>query len=144
MLGMLGAYGNEEDMAQAIRVLRSVKDSIINIYQLRTQKERKLLADMMKQTTWMDANEACAFGFVDGIMTNPTTGIENAAFIRTANLEEAKSKYDEWHGRRRPIMRKNASALAVQVPDVPVDENTDPEGTPVEQLIRQLDAIRNW
>ena len=105
---MLGAYGNEEDMAQAIRTLKSVKNSIVNIYQLRTKKDRKLLADMMKQTTWMDANEACAFGFVDGIMTNPTTGIENAAFIRTANLEEAKSKYDEWHGRHRPIVRTNA------------------------------------
>ena len=28
---MLGAYGNEEDMAQAIRTLKSVKNSIINI-----------------------------------------------------------------------------------------------------------------
>ena len=147
---MLGAYGNEEDMAQAIRTLKSVKNSIVNIYQLRTKKDRKLLADMMKQTTWMDANEACAFGFVDGIMTNPTTGIENAAFIRTANLEEAKSKYDEWHGRHRPIVRTNAevqnntSAPVALVSDVPTAEDTSTEGTPVEQLVRQLDAIRNW
>ena len=108
------------------------------------------MADMMKNTTWMDANEAFQLGFVDGIMTNPSSGIENAAFIRTANLEEAKAKYAEWHDRHRPIVRSNAEFQnRAEPPEEPaiepiIPEDIELEGVPVELLLRQLDAIRYW
>lgn len=147
---MLAAFGNEADLNDAINTLRSVKSSIINMYMTRAKGSRDELAEMMKNTTWMDANEAFAKGFVDGIMTNPTTGIENAAFIRTANLTEAQAKYTEWNERHRPIIRSNAEIQNRAEPEdepavePPVPEDFEPEGVPVEILLRQLDAIRYW
>ena len=147
---MLATYGNESDMQAAIDMLRSCKNSIINMYETRAKRTRDDLAEMMKNTTWMDANEAFQLGFVDGIMTNPSSGIENAAFIRTANLEEAKAKYAEWHDRHRPIVRSNAELQnRAEPPDEPVaespvPEDIEPDGVPVELLLRQLDAIRYW
>lgn len=148
---MLAAFGNEAALHDAIDTLRSVKNSIINTYQNRVkQMSRDEIADMMKNTTWMDANEAFANGFVDGIMTNPTIGIENAAFIRTANLAEAQAKFTEWNDRHRPIIRSNADiqnrADLADEPEAepPVSEDIEPEGVPVELLLRQLDAIRYW
>ena len=148
---MLAAFGNEADLHDAIDTLRSVKNSIINTYQNRAKRmSRDEIAAMMKNTTWMDANAALANGFVDGIMTNPTTGIENAAFIRTANLTEAQAKFVEWNERHRPIVRSNAEiqnrAESFDEPAVEqsAPEDTEPEGVPVERLLRQLDAIRNW
>ena len=147
---MLATYGNESDMQAAIDKLRSCKNSIINMYVTRAKRSRDDLAEMMKNTTWMDANEAFQLGFVDGIMTNPSSGIENAAFIRTANLEEAKTKYAEWHDRHRPIVRSNAELQNRAAPpeetaaEPPVSEDIEPEGVPVELLLRQLDAIRYW
>lgn len=147
---MLATYGNESAMEAAIDTLRACKNSILNMYMTRANGSRDELAEMMKNTTWMDANEAFANGFVDGIMTNPTTGIENAAFIRTANLAEAQAKFTEWNDRHRPIIRSNADiqnradppAEPAVEPHVP--EDIEPEGVPVELLLRQLDAIRYW
>lgn len=147
---MLAAFGNEAVLNDAINTLRSVKSSIINMYMTRAKGSRDELAEMMKNTTWMDANEAFARGFVDGIMTNPTTGIENAAFIRTANLTEAQAKYTEWNERHRPIIRSNAEIQNRAEPEdepavePPVPEDFELEGVPVEILLRQLDAIRYW
>lgn len=147
---MLATYGNESAMEAAIDTLRACKNSILNMYMTRANGSRDELAEMMKNTTWMDANEAFANGFVDGIMTNPTTGIENAAFIRTANLAEAQAKFTEWNDRHRPIIRSNADIQnRAEPPDepeaeTPVPEDIEPEGVPVELLLRQLDAIRYW
>ena len=147
---MLATYGNESTMEAAIDTLRACKNSILNMYMTRAKGSRDELAEMMKNTTWMDANEAFANGFVDGIMTNPTTGIENAAFIRTANLEEAQAKFTEWNDRHRPIIRSNADIQNRAEPqdepeaELPAPEDIEPEGVPVELLLRQLDAIRYW
>lgn len=147
---MLATYGNESAMEAAIDTLRACKNSILNMYMTRANGSRDELAEMMKNTTWMDANEAFANGFVDGIMTNPTTGIENAAFIRTANLEEAQAKFTEWNDRHRPIIRSNADIQnRAEHPDEPeaeppAPEDIEPDGVPVELLLRQLDAIRYW
>ena len=66
------AMGNTEDMQKAIDMLGSVKDSIINAYEIKTSLSRAKLSHLMDAETWMDANKAVELGFADEIMKRPT------------------------------------------------------------------------
>ena len=50
-------------------MLSSVKDSIINAYEIKTGLSRAKLSHLMDAETWMDANKAVELGFADGIMS---------------------------------------------------------------------------
>ncbi len=62
------AVGDEAELGRAIDMLASVKESIINAYELKTGLERKRLAKLMDAETWMDANAAMEMGFADRII----------------------------------------------------------------------------
>ena len=66
---MTAAFGNSEEMQKAIEMLSSVKDSIINAYEIKTGLSRAKLSHLMDAETWMDANKAVELGFADGIMS---------------------------------------------------------------------------
>lgn len=55
---MTVAMGNAADMEKAIEMLSSVKDSIINAYEIKTGLSRARLSHLMDAETWMDANKA--------------------------------------------------------------------------------------
>ncbi|MCQ2417837.1 MAG: Clp protease ClpP [Oscillospiraceae bacterium] len=62
------AMGDHTDMEKAIAMLDSVKESIINAYEIKTGISRKELSMMMDSETWMDANKAVELGFADGVL----------------------------------------------------------------------------
>jgi len=68
---MTVAYGNSAEMQKAIEMLGSVKDSIINAYEIKTGLSRAKLSHLMDAETWMDANKAVELGFADEIMKRP-------------------------------------------------------------------------
>ena len=77
------AFGNEADLMDAINMLRACKESIINVYQKRTHAGRDQIAKMMRDTTWMDAEAALAYGFIDRVTeSNPGCTIINSAAAR--------------------------------------------------------------
>ena len=65
---MTAAFGNSDEMQKAIEMLSSVKDSIINAYEIKTGLSRAKLSHLMDAETWMDANKAEELGFADEIM----------------------------------------------------------------------------
>ncbi len=65
---MTAAFGNSDEMQKAIEMLGSVKDSIINAYEIKTGLTRAKLSHLMDAETWMDANKAVELGFADEIM----------------------------------------------------------------------------
>ena len=65
---MTGAFGDSAEMQKAIEMLASVKDSIINAYEIKTNMSRAKLSHLMDAETWMDANKAMELGFADGIL----------------------------------------------------------------------------
>ena len=74
---MTVAMGDTSEMQKAIEMLASVKDSIINAYEIKTGLSRARLAHLMDAETWMDANKAVELGFADEIMTRtPTEDVE--------------------------------------------------------------------
>ena len=62
------AWGDTAEMRKAIEMLASVKDSIINAYEIKTGLSRAKLSHLMDAETWMDAHKAVEFGFADGIL----------------------------------------------------------------------------
>ena len=69
------AFGDHTEMQKAIEMLDSVKESIINAYELRTGMSRIKLSHLMDAETWMDATKAVELGFADDIMKR--AGTEN-------------------------------------------------------------------
>ena len=55
---MTVAMGDTAEMQKAIEMLGSVKDSIINAYEIKTGLSRAKLSHLMDAETWMDANKA--------------------------------------------------------------------------------------
>lgn len=70
---MTVAFGNSSEMQKAIEMLGSVKDSIINAYEIKTGLSRAKLSHLMDAETWMDANKAVELGFADEILSRETT-----------------------------------------------------------------------
>jgi ATP-dependent Clp protease protease subunit len=79
------AMGDKDDLAQAISMLDSVKDSILNAYVKKTGLSKNKLSKLMDDETWMDANKAVDLGFADRVMERPELYHE----------EEQKEKMEE-------------------------------------------------
>lgn len=63
------AFGDREDLAKAMDMLDSVKESIMNAYVVKTGLSRNKLSHLMDAETWMDAGKAIELGFADDVMT---------------------------------------------------------------------------
>ena len=65
---MTVAMGDTAEMQKAIEMLGSVKDSIINAYEIKTGLSRTRLSHLMDAETWMDAGKAVELGFADEVL----------------------------------------------------------------------------
>ena len=70
------AWGDAGEMERAIAMLETVKDSIINAYEIKSGLSRAKLSHLMDTETWMDANKAVELGFADGILSRIDAGDE--------------------------------------------------------------------
>ncbi len=63
------ASGNSDDLEKAVNALKSSDQSIINAYVSKTGLSEDEIFEMMKNETFMSANEAIEKGFADELMT---------------------------------------------------------------------------
>ena len=99
---IVGAIGNEADLMEAIGLLRACKDSIINVYATCTLAGRDQISQMMKETTWMDAEAALAYGFIDRIASPSAFGtVINCAVARHECAFSVPAPGDPDPGRHR-------------------------------------------
>ena len=95
----LVAAGNEADLMEAVNLLRSCKDSIINVYEKRCRIGREQIGAMMRETTWMDAETALQYGFVDQVAEKNNSGM----IFNRIDRNEAEKKVRAWLERRRNL-----------------------------------------
>mgnify|MGYP001638176634 CR=1 FL=1 len=149
---LISAWGNERDLEDAIRLLRACKESILNVYAKRCRKPREDVGAMMKATTWMDAGQALADGFIDGIV-DMGSGVINAAFCHEVNLGEAKAKVQVWMDRSQPqCIRRKSDATDKRAEEQPEYAESPVAGTmpsmsvhtgvPADQLRKRLELIK--
>ena len=72
------AFGNKDDMEQAIAVLEEVKESIINAYEMKTGLQRAHISRLMDEETWMNARKAIDLKFADGMIAGTSNTAGNA------------------------------------------------------------------
>ena len=124
------AIGNEADLMDAIKLLRACKDSIINVYAKRVMAGRDQIAEMMRDTTWMDAEAALAYGFVDRVASaNPASTVINCAIAR----DVAEKKVQLWIDRHRQLSnayRKKDQTKTVIPKEDKADEQQEQQPVP--------------
>ncbi len=62
------AYGKARDLRSATECLEQVDETIVNAYQEKTGHTREELHKLIDDETWMSANRAQEYGFVDNIL----------------------------------------------------------------------------
>jgi len=129
---MTVAYGNSGAMQQAIAMLGSVKDSIINAYAIKTGLSRAKLSHLMDAETWMDANKAVELGFADGVLSR--SGETEAMGIPNVSMLFSKATV------MNCLMDKIAAKCKIQ-PTPAVKESA---GRSVDALKAELKAIKNY
>ena len=125
---MTAAFGDCGEMQKAIEMLGSVKDSIINAYEIKTGLSRARLSHLMDAETWMDANKAVELGFADEIMTRA----EQTEDIVAPTVSMLYSKANAVNS----LMEKIAKKCAI-----------DPKPTQkhrADDLLERLNLIKNW
>ena len=90
------AVGDMHEMRHTADILDTVKETIINAYQIKTGKSRKKISEMMDGETFMSGKVAVKDGFADGILYEDSEEpIKNYAaeisFNRLAVQNSAKS-----------------------------------------------------
>ena len=129
---MTAAFGNSEEMQKAIEMLSSVKDSIINAYEIKTGLSRAKLSHLMDTETWMDANKAVELGFADGIMSRADEAEDMV--VPTVSMLYSKANVVN------SLMEKIAAKCAID-PKPAVPERT---GRSVDELRAKLNTIKNY
>ncbi len=125
---MTAAFGNSDEMQRAIEMLGSVKDSIINAYEIKIGLSRAKLSHLMDAETWMDANKAVELGFADEIMQR-STETENTAAPTVSMLYSKANVVNS-------LMEKIAAKCAIQ-PKAETKHRAD-------DLMERLNLIKNW
>lgn len=97
---LTGLHGNISDFEKALEVLNSVKESILNAYELKTRLSRQELSDLMTAETWMDANKAVELGFADLVIEQPlditnSLSIKRMKFVNVTNTLDLIKKHED-------------------------------------------------
>lgn len=117
------AFGDHNDMKEAIRMLDEVKESIINAYILKTGLGHDEISKFMEQTTWMNANKAIELGFADGMLEDEKKKeVQNISFTFSENA----------------INKALFNKIAEKTP-----KQTKAQGRSVDSLMERLNLIRN-
>ena len=124
---MTVAFGDYSDMQKAIEMLDSVKDSIVNAYEIKTGLSRAKLSRLMDAETWMDANKAVELGFADEIMKRNITD--------EVDLPQVFMLYSKANV-VNSLMDKIAAKCAIKSESI--------QKTKADDLIDRLNLIKNW
>lgn len=128
---MTVAFGNSAEMQKAIDMLGSVKDSILNAYEIKTGLSRTKLSHLMDAETWMDANKAIELGFADELMQRSAATDEisvpqvSMMFSRTAVVNS--------------LMDKLAAKCKIEAKPTQTETKVK-----ADSLMDRLNLIKNW
>src|SRR6185312_4465015 len=64
---MAGVYGNESDLKQSIKMLKSFGSGMADVYAAKTGQDKETILSLMENETWLTGKEAIEMGFADAI-----------------------------------------------------------------------------
>lgn len=126
------AFGDSGEMQRAIDMLKSVKDSIINAYEIKTGLSRTKLAHLMDAETWMDAGKAVELGFADEIIKR-NDAVEDFEIPQVTMLYSKRAVVNS-------LMDKIVEKCRIQQKETIEDTNK----VKADSLMDRLFLIKNW
>ena len=126
------AFGNSGEMQRAIDMLKSVKDSIINAYELKTGMSRTKLAHLMDAETWMDANKAIELGFADEIIQ------------RNGAVDEMKVPQVSMLYSKTAVVNSLMDKIAEKCRIQQKNETENSNKVKADSLMSRLNLLKNW
>lgn len=140
------AIGTAEDMRKGADLLDMTEGSMVGMYSRRTGLDASEVRDLLSAETWMTADDAEAFGFVDAVAAEDDEGDEAEALARIAVATyQAQAREDsrlptyavlpDWarpsNNQRKPAVRAAASANQ-PADDEPHSQPQEPDGSQAE------------
>jgi len=97
---LTGVMGDMHDLRKTADILDTVKDTIINAYQLKTGKSRNKISELMDNETYMSAKSAIKDGFADATLYENSEGtinnyVSDLSFSRLAIQNSAKASINK-------------------------------------------------
>ncbi|MDU2383784.1 MAG: Clp protease ClpP [Finegoldia magna] len=91
------AIGDSKEMQKAIDMIKKVKESIINAYEIKTGLSREEISNLMDGETWFDKNKAIEMGFCDGTLTDKREDekVTNMVFSRRSVTNSLLTKINK-------------------------------------------------
>ena len=136
---------HEDDFDSNKKLYQNLRNNVIDRYAAKTGLDKEVISDMMKKTTWMNADEAKKKGFVDeisneeGEMPADTQNVFNKynyaipslvnQAIQNTNLEQNKKQMDK-EVLASLGLPENATSEQVQEAIKNLKENQKPTETP--------------
>ncbi|MCL2636954.1 MAG: Clp protease ClpP [Oscillospiraceae bacterium] len=83
-------YLDEERLTKLSEIIAVIKNSMINAYALKTEKDKDEISTLLSAETWFTGEEAVAAGFCDEVMFGEAQALANvAAFSTYKNVPKA-------------------------------------------------------
>ena len=112
------AIGNEEELKKSVAMLKETKQGLIQAYKNKTGLDENKLDKMMKDETWMSAQTALDYGFVDEIVTKPISKEANNMVKNSAGTVSNALKGFE----KVPEFVKRLFGMKLEKPEMPDEE----------------------
>ena len=105
------ARGDYHAMDQESEVLQTVNRAITAAYMEKTGMEQKELLKLMDQETWLTAEQAVEYGFVDSITESQEQAMQSGRAAGTANVSSLAAVYNGTQILGREIIEKARNVL---------------------------------
>lgn len=116
---IVGVYGSEREVSSALKALKTAKSVLIKAYAEKTGKAAEDIEEAMDATTWMTAEEAKDFGFVDTVIE----GADLSGIAACFDVQAWRGFY-EGHG----PMPVDPQVVESEIPAAVVVAGSDDEG----------------
>lgn len=147
-----GAMGGAEDLRDMADVMDKLQNSIINIYEKRTGKDRAELAEMMQAETWMNAEDALSNGFADTITDSINVAAKVGVFNKYFKSMPVQNNNDIEHIKTFDDLKnylikscncsiRLASALCDRAETITADNSSDDKGEDLSDLTEGLSRL---
>ena len=155
---MSNVFGNKSQMRKQINALEKVESTMLNVYSKKTNLSEEKIALMLDTETWLSADEALEFGFVDEVIGRVSvvakydmSGFVNKTpeqILKTFGNEEIKTenKMDEqtmtnWFTEIKNLIVGKAEETAKEEPAAQTETEAPKEEVNVDDLKAQIDSL---
>ena len=148
---MTVAMGDAAEMEKAIEMLASVKDSIINAYEIKTGLSRAKLSHLMDAETWMDAGKAVELGFADEIMQRTATAVPTQQDDEDEDADDTPAAHENDDSKkaeasmlfsRKAVTTSLVNKLRYRMIAEAAQTKGKPTGRNVNELFERLDLMK--